>query len=1262
MSEVQIQADTKRFAYDGNVKKPQVTLIYGDETLVEDEDYVLEYPISSISPGSYSLMITGQGIYCDELKVEYEIIGIPIDGIALDATSLAYDGTARRPGVTVRCGDRVLSEGADYEVSCPEAVSVGSYELSVTGRGNYSGTLTAGFEVAPAAITAVALDATSLAYDGTARRPGVTVRCGDRVLSEGADYEVSCPEAVSVGSYELSVTGRGNYSGTLTAGFEIVSEAIASGAWGTCFWEIAPGGTITIHPGTGANTDAGVPWSEHASSIKKIVFSSEAGAKVIAPEIASALMAGLENLQEVDFSGLDTSNVADMSRMFQNCASLTSLDLSSLDTSSVMNMGGIFDSCSSLVTINLSGLSTSQVTNMAAMFWGCSSLISLNLSGFDTSQVTRMPNMFGGCSSLRSIDLSGFKTSRVTDMLNMFSGCSSLTSLDVSNLDTSQVTVMLGMFGGCSSLTKINLSNFDTTRVVNAESMLDGCTSLSEIALGKNCKGGFIVLPSYKVNGHADWYSTKAGAWMEASDIQHNRVGIEDTYTKTQPAVETQRITYSISGTTLIIRGRGEMKRSDLDSITYSRKKEIKTIVFEEGITGIEDSPSNLVGIFEYYSNVETIKLPSTFTKIGNYAFKGCHKLTSFDFGQSSATLGDYVFEDCRALTNITFGPNVKNIGRHTFSKCPNLASVDLGNGIQEIGDYAFSNMLGEYPALTTVRIGLGVKRIGKNAFCDCRKLASVTFGTNIEEIGESAFTGCSSLANVKLGDNVEIIGKQAFSDCSSLTSFDRGKSSADIGESAFSGCSSLAVVKLGSGGGKVGPKAFDSCTNLSDVDFGQKPVEIGERAFRGCVSLKTANMPKVALIGDGAFSGCSALKSVTVNSVQSIGKEAFAQCSSLKYIKLPASLNSIGSSAFTSLAEGSQVEFAGDVPKLNGTAVESPSTTIYSANNASWTKKARKNIASDANNMAIRNADGSLTKAPILCVFQTIEVPFGSAKSDFIETDALKSNRCFDFTVPKDGKTRISMSYMLPCYHGSYFITLLDSTGKEIYSDICMRHPNANELLYNGRYVIEPELKAGDYHLEVIYVQSHKGNDGMFTVGVYNIAPTPTSKPDPTPTPDPDPAPNPDPDPTPAPEPQPDPEPVATNAMYRLYNPNSGEHFYSSSTVERDHLVSLGWQDEGTGWIAPASGDAVYRLYNPYAGEHHYTLSAAERDMLVSVGWNDEGIGWYSDPNESVPLFRVYNPNEYANNHHYTTSAAERDMLLSIGWQDEGVSWHGVG
>lgn len=134
-----------------------------------------------------------------------------------------------------------------------------------------------------------------------------------------------------------------------------------------------------------------------------------------------------------------------------------------------------------------------------------------------------------------------------------------------------------------------------------------------------------------------------------------------------------------------------------------------------------------------------------------------------------------------------------------------------------------------------------------------------------------------------------------------------------------------------------------------------------------------------------------------------------------------------------------------------------------------------------------------------------------------------------------------------------------------------------------------------------------------------------------------------------------------SVDTMHRLYNPNSGEHFYTSSTVERDHLTSLGWQGEGEGWKAPTVGDAVYRLYNSFAGEHHYTLSAAERDMLVGAGWDDEGIGWYSDPSKGVPLYRVYNPNEFANNHHYTTSTVERDYLLGLGWQDEGISWYGV-
>lgn len=137
---------------------------------------------------------------------------------------------------------------------------------------------------------------------------------------------------------------------------------------------------------------------------------------------------------------------------------------------------------------------------------------------------------------------------------------------------------------------------------------------------------------------------------------------------------------------------------------------------------------------------------------------------------------------------------------------------------------------------------------------------------------------------------------------------------------------------------------------------------------------------------------------------------------------------------------------------------------------------------------------------------------------------------------------------------------------------------------------------------------------------------------------------------------------PVAGQEMYRLYNANTGEHFYTADAAERDDLVALGWEDEGVGWTAPATSDVpVFRLYNPNSGDHHYTTDAAERDNLVLGGWVDEGIGWYSDPNGAVPLYREYNPNQFACNHNYTTDASEHEQLVSMGWVDEGVGWYGV-
>lgn len=128
---------------------------------------------------------------------------------------------------------------------------------------------------------------------------------------------------------------------------------------------------------------------------------------------------------------------------------------------------------------------------------------------------------------------------------------------------------------------------------------------------------------------------------------------------------------------------------------------------------------------------------------------------------------------------------------------------------------------------------------------------------------------------------------------------------------------------------------------------------------------------------------------------------------------------------------------------------------------------------------------------------------------------------------------------------------------------------------------------------------------------------------------------------------------------MHRLYNPYTGEHFYTANTAEKNHLVPLGWRYEGIGWIAPSSGNSVFRLYNPYAGDHHYTLNASERDYLVKVGWRYEGVGWYSGG--SYKVYRQYNPYARSGTHNFTSNVKENNYLASIGWRAEGVGWYAL-
>lgn len=315
---------------------------------------------------------------------------------------------------------------------------------------------------------------------------------------------------------------------TTAAQLTAQSGNIASGEWGTCPWEIASDGTLTVHPGLGPDTPS-TQWWAHRDNIKRVVFASEGGEKVVVRD-CDYLLEGLRNVESVDLSGIDTSEVGSMHDMFASCSSLKAIDLSPLNTSKVNNMAYMFAGCSSLQSLDLSPLDTTNVTSMNYMFSACAALKSLDLSVLNTQAVTGIDGMFEGCSALTNVNLKSFNTSKVTNMYGVFSGCSALQAVDLSGFQTDKVLTMSYLFYGCESLLYIDMSSFNTIGVEAMDYMFEDCTSLTGIKLGtKVTKLG--ALPDSLLNSDKKWYSASEDRWFTIAEIVTSRLGIADSYT-----------------------------------------------------------------------------------------------------------------------------------------------------------------------------------------------------------------------------------------------------------------------------------------------------------------------------------------------------------------------------------------------------------------------------------------------------------------------------------------------------------------------------------------------------------------------------------------------------------------------------------------------------------------------------------------------------------------------------------------------------------
>ena len=143
--------------------------------------------------------------------------------LTLSETSYVYDGTYKKPAATVTFGGKVLQEGKDYTISYRNNLNVGVTTVIATGMGDYTGYTSKNFTITKRAMAGGTVSvASSVSFTGSNITPSVTVKVAGRSLTNGTDYTVSYSNNKNVGKATVKITGKGNYSGSLSAKFNIV--------------------------------------------------------------------------------------------------------------------------------------------------------------------------------------------------------------------------------------------------------------------------------------------------------------------------------------------------------------------------------------------------------------------------------------------------------------------------------------------------------------------------------------------------------------------------------------------------------------------------------------------------------------------------------------------------------------------------------------------------------------------------------------------------------------------------------------------------------------------------------------------------------------------------------------------------------------------------------------------------------------------------------------------------------------------------------
>lgn len=245
-----VKANPSEYSYTGKAITPTFTVTDLGKTLTEGKDYTVRYENNTnvtVRGASARIIVTGKGNYEGTVGGEFEIEKADMGSQDLsngnfeikDIPDQGYTGNAIEPKITVtyKSADgkttKTLSSGKDYEVSYSRNIEVGTAQVTVKGKGDYTGTLSKNFTIKAETLKANNVSAISnKTYTGFEIEPEVTVSVGGKKLLEDRDYFVSYSNNTDVTDLAM-VTIKGNYnrgySGTVTKTFKIVPHNLNAG-------------------------------------------------------------------------------------------------------------------------------------------------------------------------------------------------------------------------------------------------------------------------------------------------------------------------------------------------------------------------------------------------------------------------------------------------------------------------------------------------------------------------------------------------------------------------------------------------------------------------------------------------------------------------------------------------------------------------------------------------------------------------------------------------------------------------------------------------------------------------------------------------------------------------------------------------------------------------------------------------------------------------------------------------------------------------